>query len=383
MNRHRLNSSIDKLSKRLDILNPSASIIASNNTNTNDSNNSSNLKLTHRKGKKIIPLDKWLKITKANTLSPIEDYNVKEGLQYYPNDFTENLFCSGVEDSIENEANEWYRGYIELMEYTKNPRYGRTKCSDCLLSASWEKVGLYIGIHSVVIKGLAALMRGASNGQDEDNHESPITYPCNVLNRYECPFDNQKNIKEEDKKSKLDDIDCLFALERMACRVEQAFGHAMAISQSNEAMYEVDFKDNKIKEFQTTYYDGPCECAGEYRLEVGLAKVEKLAMFPIRNEEEVYNALINREMLDRVLEQGLDEEFRKFKDILVEFFMTIKNSVRIEDLNVRPPVFKSNCLKGKCSICSEFANVRCTNCTNVWLCTDHLEQHKIHHHTFC
>jgi len=380
LNRHRLNSSIDNLSERLDRLSPYTSIISSNNNSTNNNNNN-NLKLTHWKGKKIIPLDKWLNITKANTLSRIEDYNVKEGLQYFPNDYTENLFCVGTEDSLENEANEWYRGYIELMEYTKNPRYGKTKCSDCLLSASWEKVGLYIGIHSVVIKGLAALMGGGSNGQ-EDN-DAPITYPCRVLNRYECPFDNQKNIKEEDKKSELDDVDCLFALERMARRVEQAFGHAMTISKSNEAMYEVDFEANKIKEYQPTYYDGPCLCTGEYRLEEGLAKVEKLAAFPIRNEEDVYNALTSREMLDKVLEQGLDEEYRKFKDSLVEFFMTIKDSVRIEDLNVRPPVFKSNCLKGKCCICSEFANIRCTNCINVWLCTDHIEQHKIHHHTFC
>ena len=300
MNRHRLNSSIDKLSERLDRLNPSASIITSNNTiNNNSIQNNSSLKLTHWKGKKIIPLDKWLKITKANTLFRIEDYNVMEGFQYFPDDYTENLFCSGVEDSIENQANEWYRGYIELMEYTKNPCYGRTKCSDCLLSASWEKVGLYIGIHSVVIKGLAALTRGGLNGQEEG--DAPITYPCNVLNRYECPFDNQKNIKEEDKKSQLDDVDCLFALERMAFRVEQAFGHATTISQSNEAIYEVDFEANKIKEYQTTYYDGPCLCTGEYRLEEGLAKVAKLATFPIRNEDDVYNALTNREMLDNVL----------------------------------------------------------------------------------
>jgi len=205
---------------------------------------------------------------------------------------------------------------------------------------------------------------------------------CNVINRYECPYDNQKNIKEEDKKSELDDVDRLFGLERMACLVEQAFDRAMTISKSNEAMYEVDFKDNKIKEYQTTYYDGPCLCTGEYRLEEGFAKAEKLARFPIRNEVDVYNALTNREMLYKVLEQGIDEEYIKFKDSLVEFFMSIKDSVRIEDLNVRPPVFKSNCLKGKCSICGEYANIRCTNCTNLWLCTDHIEQHKLHHHDF-
>ena len=33
-----------------------------------------------------------------------------------------------------------------------------------------------------------------------------------------------------------------------------------------------------------------------------------------------------------------------------------------------------------CYVCGEFANIRCTNCTDLWLCTDHVEQHKIHHH---
>ncbi len=93
MNRHRLNSSIDKLSERLDRLNPNGNIITSINTTTdNKGNNNNNLKLTHWKGKKIIPLDKWLKITKANTLSIVEEYNVKEGLQYFPDDYSENLF---------------------------------------------------------------------------------------------------------------------------------------------------------------------------------------------------------------------------------------------------------------------------------------------------
>jgi hypothetical protein len=32
------------------------------------------------KGRKIIPLDKWLKLTRANTISRRENYNIKEDL---------------------------------------------------------------------------------------------------------------------------------------------------------------------------------------------------------------------------------------------------------------------------------------------------------------
>ena len=43
--------------------------------------------INYWKGRKIIPLDKWLKLTRANTISRRENYNVKEGLQYFPDDY--------------------------------------------------------------------------------------------------------------------------------------------------------------------------------------------------------------------------------------------------------------------------------------------------------
>ena len=79
------------------------------------------------RGKEIIPLDKWLKITKANTISSRDDYNVKEGLRYFPDDYFELMFPLGVEEDLEEEANNWYLDYIELMDYRRNAAYGRTK----------------------------------------------------------------------------------------------------------------------------------------------------------------------------------------------------------------------------------------------------------------
>lgn len=46
----------------------------------------------------------------------------------------------------------------------------------------------------------------------------------------------------------------------------------------------------------------------------------------------MYKALTDRETLDAILQQGLDEEHQKYKDKIVEFFMSIKDKVRIDDL---------------------------------------------------
>jgi hypothetical protein len=83
------------------------------------------------------------------------------------------------------------------------------------------------------------------------------------------------------------------------------------------------------------------------------------------------------------LEQGLEEENQKYKDELVEFFMSIKHTVRIEDLQMAEPIWTSDREKAKCSVChNAFANIHCINCSsgNVWLCTDHWREHKVNKH---
>ena len=110
-----LDKSINNISQRLDKLYPETI-----------SNSSDGIKFW--KGRKIIPLDKWLKITKANTISRKENYNIQEGLQYFPDDYFEWMFPLGIPEDLKEEANKWYSDYIELMEYRRNPRIGRTKC---------------------------------------------------------------------------------------------------------------------------------------------------------------------------------------------------------------------------------------------------------------
>jgi hypothetical protein len=71
-----LDKSVNNLSQRLDKLYP--------DTNSNSSDG-----VNYWKGRKIISIDKWLKITRANTISNSRNYNVKEGLQYFPDDYFE------------------------------------------------------------------------------------------------------------------------------------------------------------------------------------------------------------------------------------------------------------------------------------------------------
>ena len=91
-----LDKSVNSLSERLNKLYPTTS------------SNSSNDGIHYWKGRKIIPLDKWLKITKANNISRSESYNVKEGLQYFPDDYFKWMFPLGVPEDINEEANKWY-----------------------------------------------------------------------------------------------------------------------------------------------------------------------------------------------------------------------------------------------------------------------------------
>jgi hypothetical protein len=252
-------------------------------------------------------LDKWLKITKANTISRRENYNVKEGLQYFPDDYFEWMFpLGGIPEDLKEEANKWYCDYIELMEYRRNPRYGRTKCFRCLLSPDREEAAIFLGINKVISRAI----------EQENNNISSTIYPCPILNRYACPFDKKKSnnnnnkIKEEEGKenSNLLDVDDLFNLSEIALQVELALGKAQGMTKSNETIYDTNFETGKVKQIYANYYGDPYSFGREYSLEEKLSEVHNVSKVPIRNVQDIHNALTDRETLDKVLEQGLDDE---------------------------------------------------------------------------
>ena len=364
-----LDKSVNNLSQRLNKLYP----------DTSNSNSSSD-GINYWKGKKIVSVEEWKKISsyaRAFQHGIENNLQIKEALQCFPNDYMRMPFPLGVQENFEKQANKWYSDYIELMDYRKNSRYGRTKCFGCLLSPDAEDSALFVGINKVIARAIE---------QENNNISSSTIYPCPIINRYECPFDRKKsndNVKEEAKEnSNLLYVDDLFNLSEIAFQVELAFSHAYSMSKSNETIYETDFEDGKVKEIYANYHGDPYSFSTEYPLKEKLSKVYRLSKVPIRNVQDVYNALIDRETLNKVLEQGLDdEEYQSHRDELVTLFMRIKDKIKKEDLIIYEPNFTSNKQKSKCSICREFANIHCINCSsNVWLCVDHWVQHKAECH---
>jgi hypothetical protein len=146
------------------------------------------------------------------------------------------------------------------------------------------------------------------------------------------------------------------------------------MSKSNETIYEADFQTGAVKEFYANYRGDPYSFSTEYPLEEKLGEVKRISKVPIRNVQDVYNALTNRDTFDKLLQKGLDdEEYHRHRDELVNLLMGLKDKIKIEDLTLYEPIFTSNIQKSKCSICQEFANIHCVNCSNnnVWLCVDH------------
>lgn len=48
--------------------------------------------------------------------------------------------------------------------------------------------------------------------------------------------------------------------------------------------------------------------------------------------EDVYHVLTDKETLEKILEQGLKEEYKQYNDKILEFFMSMKDRIKLEDL---------------------------------------------------
>lgn len=280
------------------------------------------------------------------------------------------MFPLGVPKELEDEANKWYSDYIELMEYRKNPFRGNEKCDGCLLSMGKEEDAIYFGINKVMAKGL-------EYNDNNNNSADQLLYPCKI-HRFECPYE-----KEKRKPNAKFDVNDLFTLDDIADLAELALSRAESMTKNNEIIYEADFEAGRVKQIHTNFYIDHCSSSIECPLEEELSKVTRPSKVPIRSAQDVIHALTARETLGALLEQELEknEEYLKYKDYLLNFFMTIKDKVRIEDLFITPnyPSAGNNRQQqysNKCSLCQGFANIYCVNCNNVWLCIDHWRQHR-------
>lgn len=287
-----------KLVERLDKLDP------------DNASGSKNDGINYWKGKKIVTLAEWKrKIVRGGKpfqKGTEEDQRIKEALQFFPDDYEDPLFPVAVPQKRMEVAKEWYNQYLELMYFRENLKCSRSLCYNCLLCPDKEKGGQYVGISRLVARGIEV-----NNEEEYDNNSdsetstttTPSLYPCSVLNRFKCPYD----IREMNKKPK----------HQKQLRNEE-------VEEEDSNSIDVDYL------FLLSGYS--------YRVELAFIEARKeKSIIPIKNVEDIYNAVTDRETLDKLLQQGLDEEQLKYKDEIVEFFMRIKDRVRMEDLTFYKP----------------------------------------------
>ena len=169
----------------------------SNHQNKNDG-------INYWKGKKIIATKTWNELyekssTYTNTYTTI--LTSRKPLQYFPDDYNGSISVQGiVDEKLKEEAQNWNKDYYELLEYRKNPRLGKRKCSKCLLSGSNDDP-IFVGIEKVFAR---IVSNQCNNNNTVNNHSNGIiTYHCNVMNIFSCPFESKESSNEKEiEKSK-------------------------------------------------------------------------------------------------------------------------------------------------------------------------------------
>ena len=145
---------------------------------------------------------------------------------------------------------------------------------------------LFIGINRLVAKGL----------EEDESKNNPIPYPCHVINRFECPYEEGKRLDIES------DVEDLFDLANMAFAVEIS----LAVARRDTSVIQ------------------------------------------IKNKQDLYQALTNREIYNRILEQGCNyilsdketfDDTSRFEDLqegnrdkILDYFMAIKDKIKLEEL---------------------------------------------------
>ena len=382
-----LDKIIKELSNRLDTVYPAFS---SSNKIKHDG-------INYWKGKRIISIKKWNALYEKNSIYT-DRYKIilisREPLQYFPDEYNGSI--SSSKEELKEEIQQWNTEYYELLEFRKNPTLGRNKCIRCILSTHLDDP-LFVGIG----KGIARIV---SNHCKNNNLKSIsnvdndlVSYPCRVMNFFQCPFESNNNQYPYTKEQ-------LFTLQRVAFAIEQAITTFCEITKDNEIIYEVDFENDRVPEIHTNYNGEPYSRRwNDCNVKEQLSKIKPISPIKIINEQDIYNILTNREKLECLLQeyynneqqqkqQELEEEqqtlLREDKiHNIVDFIIDNKDSIRVEDLKISEPFYKCYREKGNCHICNSLSNIICMSCSShnyikeeIWLCTNHWQQHEIEKH---
>ena len=296
-----LDKTIQELTNRLDEVHPYSSHLY-DHQNRNDG-------INYWKGKKIISAKKWNELYEKNS-TYTDNYRItlisREPLQYFPDDY--NSLISGIEikdEKLREEIQKWNTDYYKLLEYRKNPTLGRMKCSKCLLSGSNDDP-IFIGIEKVFAR---IVMKDCNNNDTvNDNSSLNITYHCNVMNIFSCPFQSKEescnNNRDEKEQSEYPyKREVLFALHQVSFAIEQAITTFFEITKNNEIIYEVDFLNDRVQEVHTKYNGEPERWGWNDDVNGQLYKVKPISNIVIRDEQDVYDILTNREKFELLLQE--------------------------------------------------------------------------------
>jgi hypothetical protein len=418
-----LDKTIQELTNRLNEILPVYS--ASSSDFKNDG-------INYWKGKRIISVKEWNELyeksstyTNSYTNSYKSILASRKPLQYFPDDYNGSISTAEVVDEkLKEEVQKWNTDYYKLLEYRKNPILGRMKCSKCLLSGSNDDP-IFVGIEKVFAR---IVSNQCNNNIANDQSHGLITYHCTILNIFSCPFENKK--EAYNKKEEIESIysykrEDLFALHKISFVIEQAISTFFEITKNNEIIYKVDFEKDRVQEIHTKYNGEPENWGWLENVKEILSKVKPISNIVIRDERDIYHILTNREKLEYLfqgyekeinhqleekqeeleledlkpeLKAKMKDEFKQYneeqivilkqnKQNIINFLLDNKESIRIDDLKIYEPIYKCYREKGHCHICNALTNIVCINRNNshnnnkeVWLCTNHWNQHAIENH---
>ena len=194
---------------------------------------------------------------------------------------------------LKEEIQQWNTEYYELLEFRKNPTLGRNKCIRC----SYQYlISLFVGIEKVIARIVSNHCKNNNLKSISNVDNDLVSYPCRIMNFFQCPFERDNNQYSYTKEN-------LFTLQRVAFAIEQAITTFFEITKDNEIIYEVDFVNDRVQEIHTKY-NGESESWGwNYNAKEQLSKVKPISNIVIRDEQDVYNILTNREKLECLLQE--------------------------------------------------------------------------------
>jgi hypothetical protein len=412
------------------------------------------------RGKKIISVEQWQSIANKGGYEEVIRY-IPNGFIDHP--LFGLAAKKGTGHRYKDEQyNKWMDDYYDYLYYSRNPQLGERYCEGCLLEDDQEQeihsgLGLRKILRELAQQVLSEEDEGtttsssspsssgssnttspshdhihkgrqrtravsAANKQKEKKNAEvikkqqrapliTIDYPCPVHNRFKCPYQ---------KSSEIDD-NVLVGIGRYLELICNALSYAhMLTYQIRDYTYKVDFEKNRKLETISKYGTLFSERSSN-RLGVELRSL-KQPKVPIESMHDIYKALTDRENLDILLEQYLEHRVNNPRDYgddpnfdyakrkedsdtlrrsIVDWFMQIKDDIRIEDLtnfngitlqeeeeNTKrsgldhsTTIFVDHFNDICCECNKRWACILCVNC-DKWICADHRLNHEAVHRHF-